>query len=274
MAQRLILQGSKIRLSEGAYLNDTSEGKELFKFLPALGDISQNSRSDTIAQQFTQRPFIGSYVADSKHDDLNLWRMYGKENKEEAKGCAITLDRIGMLDGAKNNLSTRLHSKTSANSTVAIGEDFNFYRVAYRTNTNNFVIPEASNEDQETLNDDMNKLYNLVHSFTSNPNISSASTHNLKELLNGIAYLFKTTAYQYEHEIRLVVKGVGLDEVVDENFHPPRVYIEMMDIGPLIKKITIGPKVDNADEWAAAFFYKLKSKELYPEILISHLPFK
>jgi len=45
-------------------------------------------------------------------------------------------------------------------------------------------------------------------------------------------------------------------------------------IRSLIKKITLGPKVDRADEWAAAFYYSLEKDELKPCIHISHLPFK
>jgi hypothetical protein len=39
--------------------------------------------------------------------------------------------------------------------------------------------------------------------------LKGAKGQRIKELLNGIAYLFKSSEYQYEHEVRLVVAGVG-----------------------------------------------------------------
>ena len=86
--------------------------------------------------------------------------------------------------------------------------------------------------------------------------------------------MFKTSEYQYEHEIRLVVKGIGFEKKVDVELTPPRVYIELTEVNPSIRKITLGPKVEKADEWAAAFYYTLDKSDYHPEILISHLPFK
>jgi hypothetical protein len=45
-------------------------------------------------------------------------------------------------------------------------------------------------------------------------------------------------------------------------------------IKPVIKKITIGPKVERAEEWVAAFYYSFEGTDNKPEIYISQLPFK
>ena len=101
---------------------------------------------------------------------------------------------------------------------------------------------------------------------------------DVTKLLNNIAYLFKSSEYQYEHEVRLVVQGVGFSKKIERDFTPPKVYIELVDIVPALTKITLGPKVERADEWAAAFNYhikeQLKGREDKVEIIISHLPFK
>jgi len=99
---------------------------------------------------------------------------------------------------------------------------------------------------------------------------------SVKELLNSIAYLFKSVEYQYENEVRLIVQGVGFEKTIDTNANPPKVFIELIDLIPVLTKITFGPKVERADEWAAAFNYQIK-KEITNstiEIVISHLPFK
>ncbi|MCH8033650.1 MAG: tetratricopeptide repeat protein [Bacteroidetes bacterium] len=263
------IDSSLFRLSEGAYLNDTSEGRELFKFLSF--DFSSQNWNDTVATPFTQKPFIGSFVAEFKHDDLTLWRMYGKEKMEEAKGCSITIDTEKLLE----NLITKITPELKTGTTSKADEEFRFYRVAYRKEGEEdlFIIPGATKK-QKDLNKYMKDLSAAVTTFNSKERMDISDTQNVVELLNEIAYLFKSDAYQHEHEVRLVVKGIGFEKNIDSSFHPPRVYIELISIKPLIQQITLGPKVERPDEWAAAFNYSLDKEDYHPDILISHLPFK
>lgn len=96
---------------------------------------------------------------------------------------------------------------------------------------------------------------------------------DLLELLNSVAYLFKSTEYQHENELRLIVTGVGMEKVI-ENEIPLKVYLDLVEINPFIKKITLGPKVEKSDEWASIFHYTLDKEGYNPEIFISRLPFK
>lgn len=66
----LILDKSLFRLSEGTYLNDTSEGRELFNYLNL--PIKEINLKSSIPEVFFERPFIGSFVSETKHDDLAL----------------------------------------------------------------------------------------------------------------------------------------------------------------------------------------------------------
>ena len=267
VAKALILAKSKFRLSEGAFLNDTSEGQELFKYLPY---IRKNApKNETVALPFINKPFIGSFVSEKKLDDLTLWRMYGKENKDEARGCALTLDKDKLLESLKESLIA--DGKTDKPEIK--DDEFSFYRIAYRKEGQEelFKIPGATQEVEDSLNNYMNDLRLRVQTFLEK-RTETSDIQNLLELLNTIAYLFKSAEYQYEHELRLVVEGVGFEKVIDSNLL--RVYIELVPICPFIRKITLGPKVERAEEWAAAFYYSLDMQDFHPEILISHLPFK
>src|SRR5207253_9129741 len=95
VAKIMIIDKSAFRLSEGSYLNDTSEGRELFNYLN-LHQISANDQP-TFEEYFSEKPFIGSFVPEQLHNDLTLWRMYGKEDNFEAKGCAITIGKEEFL---------------------------------------------------------------------------------------------------------------------------------------------------------------------------------
>ena len=270
VAKALIIDESSFRLSEGAFLNDTSEGKELYKFL-SFNFFSQKG-DDTIAELFTQKPFLGSFVPGDKHDDLTLWRMYGKEEKEEAKGCAITIELTKLLENLNDKMILNPKDSTSSKT----DEEFRFYRIAYRIQgkQDRFIIPGESKQQEKTLNEYMDDLSARVKAFNPDKRKKASDRQNLVELLNEIAYLFKSAEYQHEKELRLVIRGIGFTKEVDPGSHQPRVYIELVTARPLIDRITLGPKVERADEWAAAFFYSLSKEGYQPEIHISHLPFK
>ena len=263
---------SPLRLSEGAFLNDTSEGRELFKFLPKFPVLEIGSK-DAIAVLFVPKPFIGSFVTETKHDDLTLWRMYGKENKEDARGCSLTISRNGLIESLKAKLSP----ESSKGMAVAFEDEFKFYRVAYISYSSkdkpHFSVPDNKKNIEKNLNSLMEQLREKVDTFIVKYN-NKAEIQNALKKLSEIAYLFKSAAYLYEHEVRLVVSGTGFNKIINEDGSPPRVYLELVTIPSLLKKITLGPKVEKAEEWASAFYYSLDKQGLHPEILISHLPFK
>ncbi len=267
------------RISEGAYLNDTSEGRELFKFLdfhnkPIIQD-------ETIALPFVKKPFIGSFVTEGKHDDLGLWRMYGKEDGVEAKGCAITINRQKLIDA--------IIATTPLSPLGIIPEDLKFYRVAYRKPDNNFIVPDVDKSIQDGLNELMINLEKEIIKFRDDckkkedKGLDTAdAVQQVTIMLNNIAYLFKTAEYQYEQELRLIVENYWKDKKIDQSFKIPKVYIELVNISPFVTKLTLGPKVERAEEWAAAFHYQMEQdrkhlsddEKLPLEIYISHLPYK
>jgi tetratricopeptide (TPR) repeat protein len=268
-AKELVMNNSPLRLSEATYLNDTSEGRELFKFLYPNAERAAGKPN---TPPFSKKPFIGSFVSPEKHDDLTLWRMYAKEDREEARGCALTINKESLLQAIKQKLAP----DGQTGSLSGMEDDFSFYRVAYREEGNNreFMIPGATEKDDE-LNVLMKKLKDAVIKFEKNKKKTNDDKLFVREKLNTIAYLFKTAQYQYEHEIRLVVKeAIGFHILFLKEAVPPRVYIELVPIAPHLEKITIGPKVARADEWHTAFYYKLKGEKLEPGIIISVLPYK
>ncbi|MFP9112392.1 tetratricopeptide repeat protein [Flavobacterium sp. RHBU_3] len=266
-AKKLILEDeSCFRLSEGTFLNDTSEGRVLFKELNFYITNKADNENKSESEPFTEKPFIGSFVAETKHDDLALWRMYGKENKEEARGCALTLDRAVFI----NNILDSISNESSEND-LSLDSEFVFYNVAYisKNNAKNFVVP-----NNPKIEDKLNELIEELKG-----KLRGRKSRELKvsiaEKLNEIVYLFKDAEYQYENEVRLIVSGVGFPKVVNfENGFG--VYIYLTDIRPALHKITLGPKVEKAEEFAAALNYFLKEKyeDKNVEIIMSHLPFK
>ncbi len=137
-AKSMILDKSEFRLSEGAYLNDTSEGQELFRYLN-YSTVKQIN-DETVAEVFVERPFIGSFVIDSKHDDLTLWRTYGKEGGAEAKGCALTINKERFISTLKDRT---IGVEDKSISVLQLENQFTFYKVVYirKEEKNRFIIP-------------------------------------------------------------------------------------------------------------------------------------
>ncbi len=257
----LILDNSKFRISEGNFMNDPSEGLVFYDFFNDYKPTS--NKNGSFVKIFSPKPFIGSFVPKNKNNDLNLWRFYGKEKGEEAKGCSITLYKQEFIDNIKSSLSNEKNKDARLNDE----SDINFYRVAYLPNrSTNFHIP-SSDEKSQKLTDLMTELKDKVKLYKGN------NTTTKEEYLNSIAFLFKSDAYKNENEVRLVVKGIEFEKKYNMGVNSPKVYIEMISIKDIIvAPIILGPKVDKESEWTAAFHYCYKGKA--PKIKISHLPYK
>lgn len=266
-AKDLVLKGSCFRLSEGVFLNDTSEGRELFNFLD-FHKIS-GSNINTVSETFSRKPFIGSFVPENVSNDLTLWRMYGKEKKEEGKGCSLTLNMKNLLITSNDKLIPKKENFTSMNT----NEDFNFYRIAYRQNIAKpeFKVPSCIGVEIK-LNTLMLELKSSLKQAEKDLTFDSIKL-DIIELLNEITFLFKSADYQYENEIRLIVNGNGINKNIEYE-NSKRVYIELDKINPFLKRITLGPKVESADELASIFHYSLEKKNIQTEVIISHIPFK
>jgi len=262
----LILDCSKFRISEGNFMNDPSEGIEFFDFL--YDNTSTFSKNGSSIESFSPKPFIGSFVTEDKYDDLNMWRFYGKEKGEEAKGCAITIRKQKFIDDIKESLSNEKNKKARLDDE----SDINFYRVVYVIHNGNtkFYIPNSDkSEELERLMKELNtkiEPYVKIEPYKGNNRVF------LEKYLNSIAFLFKNDAYKNEDEVRLVMNGIEFEKKYNMGVCSPRVYIELVPIKDIVSQIILGPKVDKGSEWIAAFHYRYEKS--VPEIKFSHLPYK
>lgn len=256
----LILYNNSFRLSEGNFMNDPSEGKELFNFLEFK---HSSSHEEGAFEFFSSKPYIGSFVTEDKCDDLNLWRFYGKEDGVEARGCAITFDAKKFIDDVNG-------SQPQEDGVIQVENDIELFYVAYfNAAEKNFYIPDIAKCNE--LNRLMTELKNKVKYYAAQ-NYKESDKKFLERNLNRIAFLFKSDAYKNENEVRMVVQGFDFKKNHDGNKIPPQVYIELKPIKERIKTITLGPKVDKVNAWASFFFSSYERD--HPQIMISHLPYR
>ncbi|BDD13065.1 hypothetical protein FUAX_54970 (plasmid) [Fulvitalea axinellae] len=277
------IRGSKLRMSEGAFLNDTSEGHKLFDFIDK--DTEYRLRGEGMKETFQPKPFIGSFVPASKRDDLTLWRMYGKERHTEGMGCAITLRREELEKAINDALCPEApQEKREALEAKLIDQErlkkeVGFYYVAYLTEDDGVRVPGNKGEEdnlEKLLAELKGSISDILKEEYGDEERLKALRLSLERKLLEIAYLFKTDQYVYEHEIRMILTGTGLTKVVEKNDGqgPGRVYTELVNIRPYITNITLGPKVDRPEEWASFFHYDLAEEGISVDIQYSVLPFK
>jgi tetratricopeptide (TPR) repeat protein len=258
--QKLVLEESKFRIFEGNFMNDPSEGKVFYDFMQYK--LAASCKDNPCAETYSPKPFIGSFVTEAMHNDLDMWRFYGKEKGIEAKGCAITINSQKFIEVINSILTEEEKDARQVNES-----DIHFYRVAYYSEKpkTKFCIPSSEENELELL-ELMKNLKNNVEKY------KGINKTFLEKYLNCIAFLFKSDAYKNENEVRLVVKGIEFKKDFDFDSTPPKVFIELESIKKLVKQITLGPKVDNVNEWASAFHYHFEEET--PDIVISHLPYK
>ena len=266
--KELVFDNSSFQISEGNFMNDPSEGKELFKFLKYKPDTFHKDNHSIELVSF--KPFIGSFVTKNKSNILNLWRLYGKQKGEEAKGCTITIDKQKFIDDIKDFLSDETNKEARLNDE----SDINFYCVAYIVHNGKieFYIPN-SKKQSGTLTNLIKDLKIKIEPYT---NIESSEEDNrffLEKYLNSIAFLFKNDAYKNEDEIRLVMDGIEFKKKCNMIENSPRVYIELVPVKNMVSLIILGPKVDKVNDWKAAVHYSYENKKV-PEIKKSQVPFK
>lgn len=259
----LILDNSKFRISEGNFMNDPSEGKEFFNYINKP-NISRKKIS--VSDTFSPKPFIGSFVSRDKHNDLNMWRFYGKEKGIEAKGCAVTFYRQQFID----NIISPLSNEKNKDARLDDESDIFFYRVVYVAHNGDYTF-YIQNSNDSTKSKKFKMLMEELKKKAQAYN--GDNRRSLEESLNNIAFLFKSDAYKNENEVRLIVKGNVFKKEYNMNESSPRVYIELAEIKNIVSQIILGPKVDKVSEWKAAFHYSYEKKKA-PEIKKSHLPYK
>jgi hypothetical protein len=261
--KNLIFDDSKFRISEGNFLNDPSEGKEFFKFLKYKPDTFRKTIPSI--ESVSPKPFIGSFVTKDKCNNLNMWRFYGKEKGEEAKGCAITFRAAEFIENIENTLSNEKDKEARLDNE----SDIKFCRVVYvvHNGATKFHIPNSDKSKSEELEILMKELKQKVELYKEADNKTS-----LERYLNSIAFLFKNDAYKNEDEVRLVMNGIEFPKKYIMGISSPRVYIELVPIKDIVSQIILGPKVDKGSEWIAAFHYRYEKNT--PEIKFSQLPYK
>jgi tetratricopeptide (TPR) repeat protein len=279
--------GAKMHYSNAIYMNDPNEGKSLFKYF----------NDDKITQAFINGEkrnessvYLGSFLPTEKtgqgpssEDELVMWRTYGKDvNGKEAAGCNLVLSseffktmKKPVADG-----STKPETGQNTSKQAMIGEE-DFKNKLNDEELLNVIYIETEGYDKYIRNDPdgkiktvLSELKKLLHILMDMCDEQKGNTEFQKYIeytifndLSKINFLFKSAHYSAENEVRVIryerreSELIKYMDIKEPNLPPKRFYIESRnDILPFIRKIYLGPKVENHQHWALYFDFEIRQR--------------
>lgn len=286
---------SPMRLGSSTYMNDPSEGRGLLDLLNQQ-DLELENKTDGASHN----AFFTCFS--SRVNDLNQFRLYGKEGGVEASGCCLVFDKNGdWLREADVSVPFRSLSKKSGQDSDDLPEDgfwndeyekLPLYQVAYIAYKDEYIAekkcgiwllpqeklkfgirlkPVGSEEwHQFRLEKLKEALEELIGFFKD----KSAVSDEDKEALEYIRYLFKDFAFRDEEEFRLlVIKPIDSEEI-EYCEQTQSVYIPYADIRNQADEVILGTNYEKTGNQrkAEVFRYRMKQKCPYVKVSRSTLP--
>ena len=279
---------SPMRIGSSTYMNDPTEGEGLLELLN-LQDLELENKADCPAYN----AFFTCFS--SRVNDLNQFRLYGKENGVEASGCCLVFNKSG--DWLKEpDVSASFKSfankqnegfKEPIEADVAGLEDKNLplYQVAYIAYYDEYIAKEKCGKWLLNKNNQsfgirlkpvgknpgwhkfrINKLEEaLIELMKKSNNISDED----RKVLEYIRYLFKDFAFRDEEEFRLLkIEQIGSDKI---EYCPTTksVYLPYADIRNIVDEVILGTNYEKSGKERKAEAFQHLMRKHYPNVKVS-----
>lgn len=257
---------SKMHYSNAIYMNDPMEGKILFDYLDdekiKTAYLNGEKRTETSVYLGSFLPAEENDGEISHEDELVMWRTYGKDEKgKEAVGCSVVLS---------SNFFNMKTNKNDESQTINISEEL--LNVVYIKNLKRQkkVANDSNGKIESTiksLKKQLKLIIKLRDKYQPKEDFYKDIENTIFKQLSTISYLFKSADYDFEHEVRVITYMprdsdlIQYMEINEPNIPPKRFYIESHnDILPFVKKIFLGPKVENYQQWSLYFDYEIRQR--------------
>ena len=277
---------SPMRLGSSTYMNDPSEGKPLLDLLNQQ-DLELENKADGASHN----AFFTCFS--SRVNDLNQFRLYGKEGGVEASGCCLVFNKNGdWLKESDISAPFRSLSEMSGQNSddlpkVDEYEKLPLYQVAYVAYKDEYIadkkcgiwflsqgktkfgirLKPVGNEKWHRfrLKKLRKSLKDLIRFFKD----KSAVSDDDKEALEYIRYLFKDFAFRDEEEFRLlVIKPIDPDEI-DYCETTQSLYIPYADIRNLADEVILGTNYEKTGNQRKAEVFRYQMKQKCPDVKVS-----
>ena len=279
---------SPMRIGSSTYMNDPTEGEGLLELLN-LQDLELENKADCPAYN----AFFTCFS--SRVNDLNQFRLYGKESGVEASGCCLVFNKNG--DWLKEpDVSSSFRSfankqnegfKEPIEADVEGLEDENLplYQVAYIAYYDEYIAkekctiwlsdarrpkfgirlkPVGKNPGWHQFR--INKLEEaLMELIKKSNNISDED----KKALEYIRYLFKDFAFRDEEEFRLLkIEQIGSDKIEYCNT-TQSIYLPYADVRDMVDEVILGTNYEKSGNHRKAEVFQHLMRKHYPNVKVS-----
>ena len=281
-------QVSLMRIGSSTYMNDPTEGEGLLELLN-LQDLELENKTDC--------PVYNAFFTcfSSRVNDLNQFRLYGKENGVEASGCCLVFNKSG--DWLKEpDVSASFKSFTNKQNEgfkepieadVAGLEDENLplYQVAYIAYYDEYIAKEKCgkwllNKNNQSFGIRLKPIGKnpswhqfrikkleeaLIELIEKSNNISDED----KKALEYIRYLFKDFAFRDEEEFRLLkIEQIGSDKIEYCNT-TQSIYLPYADVRHMVDEVILGTNYEKSGKHRKAEVFQHLMRKYYPNVKIS-----
>ncbi|MFC0036066.1 tetratricopeptide repeat protein [Cardiobacterium valvarum] len=212
VAWKVIKDLSAFRLGLIKNVNDPMEGLTLHKFLQQSCLLPKDFFNYNSEANYSEHVFISCFTFN--HDSLNQFRLYGKENNQEASGVSLVFpsdffdsnpdNHINAIIGLKNNKAPDLfkekkHQKNSNSNQplnkqplyrcIYLDPDTGYVSLAKRDKATFYRELHAEGKDIEEISKEANNRWNIYINSISNK--EEKIKRYLKYISNKIEKLFR-----------------------------------------------------------------------------------
>ena len=284
---------SPMRIGSSSYMNDPSEGEGLLELLK-LQDLELENKTDCSPHN----AFFACFS--SRVNDLNQFRLYGKEDGVEASGCCLVFNKNGdwlkvpdisapFRSITKNQDKNLAEFKETDISNVEY-EKLPLYQVAYIAYKDEYITKEKCEIWLDNFkfgiclkpideNNDWHdfrikkleeELQQLIDFFKVKDNVNDQN----KNVLEYIRYLFKDFAFRDEEEFRVLKMAEIGSEEIEYCKTTKSIYLPYADISNVVDEVILGTNYEktNSRHKAEVFQHQMKQKCPYVKVSRSSLP--
>ena len=281
---------SPMRIGSSTYMNDPTEGEGLLELLN-LQDLELENKADC--------PVYNAFFTcfSSRVNDLNQFRLYGKENGVEASGCCLVFNKSGdwlkdsdvsaSFGSFTNKLNEDFKESVEADGADSEDENLPLYQVAYIAYQDEYIAKKRcsiwlSNKNklkfgirlkpfgnegwhQFRLGKLEEALKQLINIFNGKANVNDTD----RKALEYIRYLFKDFAFRDEEEFRLLkIEQIGSDKIEYCNI-TQSIYLPYADVRDMVDEVILGTNYEKSGKERKAEVFQHLMRKYYPNVKVS-----
>ena len=279
---------SPMRIGSSTYMNDPTEGEGLLELLN-LQDLELENKADCPAYN----AFFTCFS--SRVNDLNQFRLYGKENGVEASGCCLVFNKSGdwlkepdvsaSFKSFTNKQNEGFKEPIEADVAGSKDENLPLYQVAYIAYQDEYIAEEKCGK--WLLNKNNQSFGIRLKPIGKNPSWHQFRIKKLEEALIGlieksnnisnedrkaleyIRYLFKDFAFRDEEEFRLLkIEQIGSDKI-EYCETTKSVYLPYTDICDIVDEVILGMNYEKSGKERKAEAFQHLMRKHYPNVKVS-----